>query len=648
MKLVALWVEDYMKFKDQTFNLDHPTEFIFDFDNENRKLSISLENTKGYVQMFDDPFVSVTAIVGKNGAGKSSFLKLLNVINSTKPLDKPVVLVFQNLEKSKQPFYKIIVYQHDDYLFDDLKGKHRKIQIELHEKLRELKKADRLELIDKDYHLKPFLKVDVLNYNNVFNDENDKYLNYSDPLNRKSMYQVLSALNKKSLKEYISEYEEKGDKSNQFSDESFNPLNLYFDTKLEERLAFLSKVHTSKKFPKHLIKKVNLPKSIDVWFNYSIFQLLEEKLKDDQFYPKLKSRNIQWLESVNNEQNGVEAFKNRVLLQIINASLYDELFFKNSKNKVLPLYKKFIDVNSGKEKINFQLLNDFMTEELVDSEVFIVNQYNELLEVLNSIVNDLQIAQDYYTLARIVPMFEIEINDQTWSLLKPLVTVNYFGDYSFFNYQFTNLSSGEDALLNQYTEIYKGIQANSREFLMILIDEGELYLHPEWQKEYLSSIIEFVTYYVRKGVKVQLIFTSHSPFILSDLTKHQVLFLKHNNDDSRLGISVNRKDQIETFGANIYDLFNDSFFMKNGFIGEFARQKIDKVFEDLSKGKEHIDEPRKLQIKQIIGIIGEPLIKRQLSKMYDEIYNEGLELDVIDEQMKRLQKLREKIARKGK
>lgn len=642
MKLVALWVEDYMKFKDQTFNLDHSREFVFNFDKVNRVLNISSKEKENYVSLFDKPYVGVTAIVGKNAAGKSTFLKMINVINNLKPLEKPMVLIFQDLTETKQPFYEIFLYQHLGFAFDTIdKRAVYKINTDTDEYLESLKKSGRLFINTKN-ESNPFLKVDVLNFNNVFNHENDKYLKSSDPLNRNTTYQILLMLSKKLLKDYISEFEKKDGESSQFFEESFNPLNLYFEEKLERRISFLAKVHTDKKFPSHLIEKINLPKSIDIWFDYSIFQLLEEKIKDHKFYPKLKNRNLQWLEGINTEKDGVKAFKNRVLLQVINSALYNDLIFKKENSEVLEPFKSFIEEMQEYEKIEFQILNSFMKEKLIDSEVFIVNQYNILLDKLNNLVNDLQISQDYISLAGMAPMYKVEINDKTWKLLEPLITANYYGDYSFFHYQFTNLSSGEDALLNQYTEIYNGLQANSREFLMLLIDEGDLYLHPEWQREYLSSIIEFLSFSVRKGVKIQLIFTSHSPFILSDLTKHQVLFFNHNNDEYRMGISINQKDQIETFGANIYDLFKDSFFMEKGFIGEFAKQKIDKVFDDLNGHKKEITKKRKAEIKQIISVIGEPLIKRQLSKMYDDLYNTDLEVKAINEQIERLEKIRDK------
>lgn len=210
-----------------------------------------------------------------------------------------------------------------------------------------------------------------------------------------------------------------------------------------------------------------------------------------------------------------------------------------------------------------------------------------------------------------------------------------------------NMSSGQLQLLNSLNTIRYHLRnldsdIHSYKYVNIVLDEVELYLHPEFQRQYVNTILSGIREIGLSKIRgINLLLLSHSPFVLSDVPSDNVLHLKE-------GFPMAKTSNTNSFGANIFDLFKDSFFMKKGFIGQFAKQKIDKVFEDLSKGKEHIDETRKNEIKQIIGVIGEPLIKRQLSKMYDEIYNEGLELDAIDQQMSRLQKLKEKIEKKSK
>jgi predicted ATP-binding protein involved in virulence len=140
---------------------------------------------------------------------------------------------------------------------------------------------------------------------------------------------------------------------------------------------------------------------------------------------------------------------------------------------------------------------------------------------------------------------------------------------------------------------------------ILLFDEVELYLHPNWQKKIISIIIEIFKIESLNN-PIQLIITSHSPFILSDLPRENIIFLKNGKNDK----GINHK---QTFGANIHTLLSDSFFMEDGLMGEFAKNKIDEAIRLLNKDK--LDEKDLKYCEQIISIIGEPIVKNQLEKM---------------------------------
>ena len=110
---------------------------------------------------------------------------------------------------------------------------------------------------------------------------------------------------------------------------------------------------------------------------------------------------------------------------------------------------------------------------------------------------------------------------------------------------------------------------------ILLIDEGELYYHPEWQRCFLSSLIDLInacfTDDKQKGMKLQLLLTSNSPFVLTDLPKQCVKLLSAEKADIR-----------ETFSQNIYTLISDSFFLGD-VTGSFAIRKINEVRTWLQK-----------------------------------------------------------------
>ena len=61
----------------------------------------------------------------------------------------------------------------------------------------------------------------------------------------------------------------------------------------------------------------------------------------------------------------------------------------------------------------------------------------------------------------------------------------------------------------------------------------------------------------KEEVRAQLIITTHSPIILSDIPKNHVIFM--NKDESGNVITNDLDSHGKTFGGNIFDLYNDSF-----------------------------------------------------------------------------------------
>ena len=76
--------------------------------------------------------------------------------------------------------------------------------------------------------------------------------------------------------------------------------------------------------------------------------------------------------------------------------------------------------------------------------------------------------------------------------------------------------------------------------------------------------------------------------------------------------------------------------MQDGLIGEFAKSKIDDVINYLNNNKTTIKDNDEAQ--NIINIIGEPIIKRQLQKMMDsKRLNKVDKIDDIEKQIIKLQ-----------
>jgi predicted ATP-binding protein involved in virulence len=115
--------------------------------------------------------------------------------------------------------------------------------------------------------------------------------------------------------------------------------------------------------------------------------------------------------------------------------------------------------------------------------------------------------------------------------------------------------------------------------------------------------------------KVQIILTSHSPFIVSDLPKENLIFLEKNNGSCNV-VSFNEE---QTFAGNIHSLLANQFFMQDGVIGKFARIKLQEELKPLlDKNQNKLDKNR---LTKVIALIGDPVLRSKLT----EILNSKLE-----------------------
>ncbi|WP_430412150.1 AAA family ATPase [Kordia sp.] len=235
---------------------------------------------------------------------------------------------------------------------------------------------------------------------------------------------------------------------------------------------------------------------------------------------------------------------------------------------------------------------------------------------------------------------------------------------------FGKLSSGEQQMIyNENTILYHlfNLQSvfNAKESrvkyqnINIILDEVELYYHPEMQQKLLNNLINSFETVKRKneeGIKaVNIVLCTHSPFILSDIPADNILRLQ----EGKIYIG---KDKVKSFGANIHDILNNDFFLSNGSMGNFAKEKIDevigwlyykrleneinvlndeieflkeqekevnklkyKILEDKEKELEklkNIVELKQNYCKSLIQIIDEPLLKNTLNEMFHTVYTE--------------------------
>jgi polyhydroxyalkanoate synthesis regulator phasin len=210
---------------------------------------------------------------------------------------------------------------------------------------------------------------------------------------------------------------------------------------------------------------------------------------------------------------------------------------------------------------------------------------------------------------------------------------------------YKDLSSGQTFLLAYIgfiTRYIRYCKINDKKSLNIIIDECETSLHPNWQKQILKVFLDVVEKELSENLKINFLFISHSPFILSDLPKQNVIFLEKDEKTGKCVNSTEKIKNLNTFGANIHTLLSHGFFMKDGLIGEFAKSKIDDLINYLNNKESQIKNDENAQ--NIINIIGEPIIKRELQRMLDSKRLSKIDkIDGIEKQIEELQKELKKI-----
>jgi len=180
-----------------------------------------------------------------------------------------------------------------------------------------------------------------------------------------------------------------------------------------------------------------------------------------------------------------------------------------------------------------------------------------------------------------------------------------------------NMSSGEMAYWTLFARLYevlrqKGVEVQKRDLLLFL-DEAETTLHPEWQRQLVSNIIWFLEEYAN-GRHVHVIFATHSPMILSDVPKGNVICLGDLVDG----------EQKKTFGANIFDLYRYGFVLKDGTVGSFAQKKIDDLVEKVfslvrNRGKSDKRESITVADRQLVDLIADKNVARYLREWLKEL-----------------------------
>lgn len=143
----------------------------------------------------------------------------------------------------------------------------------------------------------------------------------------------------------------------------------------------------------------------------------------------------------------------------------------------------------------------------------------------------------------------------------------------------------------------------------LFLDEIELCFHPEYQRIFVSNLLlSLVDNQVFDSINVNVILTTHSPFVLSDIPQNNILYLERGKD-------AREQMKVNTFASNINELLAESFFLNGGFVGDFASTVINDWANYLSEKQYDRDWDMK-SADQLIQAIGDDVVKIQLRRLF--------------------------------
>lgn len=583
MELLYIWIEDYKNIKRQGFNLS--PRWRFDYDPENGQLEVEDRNNEAFDNFFWDDIINVTAIVGKNGSGKSRLLHEIGMGLSghmSSYRGKEYIVIIKHLEKQE---IQILT----------------KIELEL------IGDFDKYKMII-DGRREPDFEAYSLLYSNHFD-----YISSSEIGNYDKHFSSISSVKLFTHFQDIMSSHRVAPGYRAFSCHPDVYAALYKFEQTNQVLFWF-------RFRKDFEKFGFLPKYISITGIMRSFPIFSTSL-----LPSLKSSHekkfMVWLIA-----RMILAFNNHINLNLdyVSKSHEYENFIKNT---IQELNKHDNSQCQAAVELIYQL------REYVEDGTFICEgNFVKASININTHAAELKVILDIY----IRTVFKTSVDAKNYE--------DYYLDFMW-GRKLHQFSTGEQYLISFLSRMYYQSKTIAEKNIILLLDEVETGFHPAWQKNYLNILHHFLPKIFCRdvngnsnGKKIQIIISSHSPFVVSDLPNGNIIFLD-KDDEGYCKVIDSLKDKKQTFGANIHTLLTDSFFM-DGLVGDFAEQKINDVIKFLdNKPQDSITNPE--QAEAIIKIIGEPILKKYLQKRIDsrklnKVYDNEKRIALLEDELKKL------------
>lgn len=549
MKLIALVIKQYNKLFKEQI-FNFSYEYKVDFNFETNELKI--DKNLDYIENFYGEFIyNISPIVGINGTGKTTILNLIGTYSPENYKQDPDNQYFFLFELGKQEGQVRFKLSSNNLFVDTDGDQNRSFNYILEDNYEPHKKILYVNLLNKG--------GGTIGYRTTLNQEVlamfiHSYLWLSD---RKIISSVLSCsleIEYYGLKDY-SDSIPRGINAIGFL--IYKSIHNIFDEEYE----FIKKC-----LSESLLSKCEKYLKEDVFdYEKSGFNLLLDIVKElDQNEVKEEENKLK------DETRKVKKDYVESIIDIVN------IFREIRENGSL------IDNKSSSILLKYSHTNRILFEDLNNRLV----QHTKSKELMRNLC------------------YRLNENFNNYYLLKE--TPNY------------HMSTGEGNLIEIFSQLYTylSMHEESYEDIILLVDELETGMHLEWSRRLIKILIDNLSEILEdegKGREIQLIFTTHSPYMLSDIKPGNVIMIEKNQE---MGYSEGKVLQ-NTFAKNIQEIMKENLI--DNIYGDFALAKINSMIERLNGEEEQ--EGNEEELLKEIHLISEPILRNKLLEMYDKKYN---------------------------
>lgn len=602
MKLEFLWFDQYKQLTDFQANLGSP--YVYEF---NKKNALRVRPDVKYLESYfkdshHEYAVDASAIVGENGVGKSTVLDFLRDAMLSRLEATEYLLVFR-----KGTVRKVLT-----------SIPRKKLNIDVNEEI-----SPNVQFVVSNRNLKV---PTILLFSNVFDAR------------------------------FVGEHNKDYEKNGSF----FNMTTNYLLAKSNDNISFLNSEFEKQIYFIYdyldnlkLISAINIPENIKINL---IREDVDAPLSEYHFLLNLDHPEIYF--DINSRLSG---FKSEMLQSVLIRyldDLHNILMQKGIHVPIEYIYTEY-SIEEGWKLVDILDLGEYDKENILDQlevkvyyhivvgERFSVKRTEALIKELKTAIGSRK--DEYKSFIKKIVKIKIcekrtekehehylkREEEEVEKFVKAHKTL--FKNEPIINFTWTELSSGEYGVLSLFGRInavLKSEEYDSQRSFLLLIDEGDLYFHPQWQKDWLYYFLQFIGEIFKSDV--QILLTTHSPFVLSDFPKSNVLFLGKDPEGTN-----QMKGSTRTLGANILELFSNSFFLKGGLVGKYGKSQINKLTRKLIESSPEMVTYNKESYKKLIDNIGEPLVRNRLLNLYSE----KMKLDTHDEISRRIEQLENEIER---